>query len=98
MPHIWIEYSANLEAELQLDPLMQAIHEAVVGDGTVFPLAGTRTRAVPVARYRIADGHPDNAFIHVVVNVGHGRSVAEREACGQRTFEVLQKLAAPIMA
>ncbi len=98
MPHIWIEYSANLESRLDLDPLMQTIQDAAVGDGSIFPLAGARTRAVPVARYRIADGHPDNAFIHVVLKVGHGRSLADREACAERTFAALKEATADIMA
>lgn len=98
MPHIWIEYSANIEAELGLDGLMQTVQDAAVGDGSVFPLAGARTRAVPVQRYRIADGHPDNAFVHVVLKVGHGRPLAEREACAKRTFAALQQALAAIMA
>lgn len=98
MPHIWIEYSANLEAELELDTLMQTVQDAAVDDGSIFPLAGARTRAVPVQRYRIADGHPDNAFVHVVLKVGHGRPLADREACAQRTFAALQEALADIRA
>lgn len=98
MPHIWIEYSANLEPDLQLEPLMHTVQDAAIGDGTVFPLAGARTRAVPVQRYLIADGHPDNTFIHVVLKVGHGRPLAEREACATRTFDALRAATAELMS
>ncbi|GAA5235766.1 5-carboxymethyl-2-hydroxymuconate Delta-isomerase [Verticiella sediminum] len=98
MPHIWIEYSANLAPSIDLPAVMAEVQAAAVGDGSVFPLAGARTRAVPVQDYRIADGHPDNAFVHVLLRVGHGRSEAERDALGQRVFATLRKAFAPIMA
>ncbi len=98
MPHIWIEYSANLEGSVDLPELMTAVQAAAIGDGTVFPLAGARTRAVRVDTYRVADGHPDNAFVHVQLKVGHGRPLADREAAAQRTFAALQTALAPVMA
>jgi len=98
MPHIWIEYSANLAPALDVPKLMQTVQDAAVGDGTVFPLAGARTRAVRVEDYRIADGHPDNAFVHVLMKVGHGRDVAERKAAGERTFSALRAALEPVMA
>lgn len=97
MPHIWIEYSANLASDLDLPHAMKTLQDAAIDDGSVFPLAGARTRAVRVDDYRIVDGHPDNAFIHVLLKVGHGRSSDERKVLAERTFAALQTLTAPIM-
>ena len=76
MPHIWIEYSANLDLDTRA--LMRVVQDAAVGDGSLYPLAGARTRALRVDDYLIVDGHPDNAFVHVLLRIGHGRSSALR--------------------
>lgn len=98
MPHIWIEYSANLADSLDLPDLMEKVQTAAVGDGKVFPLAGCRTRAVRVEDYRIVDGHPDNTFVHVTLKVGHGREVDVRDALGKRTFAALEQALERVMA
>jgi len=96
MPHIWIEYSGNLA--LDTDKLMRTVQDAAVGDGSLFPLAGARTRAVRVDDFLIVDGHPDNAFVHVVLRIGHGRSDAQKAALGERVFQALTAALAPVMA
>ncbi|MFY0479252.1 fumarylacetoacetate hydrolase family protein [Achromobacter marplatensis] len=96
MPHIWIEYSGNLKLDTRA--LMRTVQDAAVGDGTLFPLAGARTRALRVDDYLIVDGHPDNAFVHVVLRIGHGRSDAQKAALGERVFQALTAALAPHMA
>jgi 5-carboxymethyl-2-hydroxymuconate isomerase len=39
--------------------------------------------------YRIADGHPDNGFISVVLRIAKGRSVDEKKAVGEALFATL---------
>ena len=82
MPHFIVEYSANLEAEIDIKDLIGAVHDAAIRTG-VFPLKGTRTRAQRHDIYKIADGHTDNAFVHVLARIGHGRSAAVRQQAGQ---------------
>ena len=71
MPHLIVEYSANLEPALDIATLVEALHEAALETG-VFPIGGMRTRAARRDLYRIADGHADNAFIHVQARIGAG--------------------------
>jgi len=81
MPHIVVEYSAGLEYRLNLDDLIAALHGAALQTG-VFPIGGLRTRAYETRHFRIADGHPDNAFVHISLKVGHGRDLETRKrAC-----------------
>ncbi|MGR9089456.1 MAG: 5-carboxymethyl-2-hydroxymuconate Delta-isomerase [Gammaproteobacteria bacterium] len=87
MPHFIIEYSANLDSHIDVAGLVEAVHEAAIETG-IFPLKGLRTRASPRRTYRIADAHPDNAFIHITARIGHGRSVEVRRAAGKAVFEV----------
>lgn len=79
MPHIVIEYSANLESDVAPARLVDALHETALETG-VFPLGGLRTRAERRDVYRVADGDPDNAFVAVVARIGKGRTVETREA------------------
>lgn len=96
MPHIWIEYSANLDLDTRA--LMRVVQDAAVGDGSLYPLAGARTRALRVDDYLIVDGHPDNAFVHVLLRIGHGRSAEQQAALGERVFQALDRALAAEMA
>lgn len=78
MPHQIVEYSSNLEGAIDLRGLVDCLHDAALQTG-IFPLAGLRTRAVRREVYRIADGHPDNAFVHVLLRIRFGRSLDDRE-------------------
>lgn len=97
MPHQIIEYSANLEAELDIDTLVRVLHETAAGIEAL-PIGGLRTRAVGRQHYRIADGHPDNAFINVVLRLAPGRPFEVRKAAGEKLFKVLCEHLEPIYA
>lgn len=87
MAHIVIEYSANLSGRLDLDGFLRAVHEAALATG-VFPIGGIRTRAYEARHYVIADAHPDNAFVHISLKVGHGRDVETRRKACEAIFAV----------
>jgi 5-carboxymethyl-2-hydroxymuconate isomerase len=78
VPHQIVEYSSNLEGVMDVRGLVDCLHAAALETG-IFPLAGLRTRAVRRDVYRIADGHADNAFVHVLLRIRFGRSLADRE-------------------
>lgn len=88
MPHLIVEYSANLDSRVDLSALVQTVHAAALATG-VFPEKGTRTRTARREQYRIADGHPDNAFVHLVIRIGHGRSPETKKRVGTAVFEAL---------
>jgi 5-carboxymethyl-2-hydroxymuconate isomerase len=88
MPHLTIEYSANLEDKMDVQRLVDRIHETALETG-IFPLGGVRTRAEPRKYYRIANGDPRAAYIHMVVRIGPGRDVDTRRNAGERIFGAL---------
>jgi len=90
MPHVVVEYSANLRGRIGPDALIECVHQAALRTG-VFPVGGTRTRAAERPCYRIADGHPDNAFVHVVLRIAHGRDLATRRRVGEEVFGAVCK-------
>ncbi|WP_414474773.1 hypothetical protein [Microvirga sp. M2] len=98
MPHIWVEYSTNLEDGVDIPGLLKTTQNALIGDGTVFPFAGARTRGVPVANYLIVDGHPDNAFVHVLLRIATGRSDEAKKAAASRVFEAVKDFLATTSA
>ena len=89
MPHIVIEYSANLESDVAPQQLVDALHETALKTG-VLPLGGLRTRAERRDVYRVADGDPDNAFVAVIARIGKGRADETREAVAQALMRALE--------
>ena len=85
MPHVVVEYSAGLEERLNLDEFIAALHGAALQTG-VFPIGGLRTRAYACSHCLIADGDPDNAFIHISLKVGHGRDLDTRKRACETIF------------
>ena len=94
MPHLTVEYSANLENQIDILQLVETIHQAALKTG-VFEVAAVRTRAARREYYVIADGHRDNAFVAIAVRVAPGRPPETRKRLGQEIFdaacEFLQK-------
>jgi 5-carboxymethyl-2-hydroxymuconate isomerase len=88
MAHILIEYSANLTGRIDLPRFLEAVHAAALRTG-IFPIGGVRTRAYAAEHYRIADGHPDNAFVHTMLRVGHGREVETRKRACEAIFAAI---------
>ncbi len=90
MPHLIIEYSKNLDRDIDIDELIAELHETAAGIDAL-PMAGIRTRAAAREHYRIADGHADNAFINVTLRIARGRSVEERRGAGETLFAALRR-------
>ena len=97
MPHLIVEYSANLEAELDVPSLVRTVHEAAVATG-VFPLGGIRTRAQRREVYCVADGNPANRFVHLDVKIAAGRPLEVRKRAGDAIFAAVSATLAPIFA
>ena len=88
MPHLIIEYSANLEPDIDIEGLVRAMHEEAVSIEAL-PTGGIRTRAVRRDTFLVADGDPDNGFINVTLRIAKGRPMDVRQATGERLFGVL---------
>jgi len=86
MPHLTVEYSANLKKKIDIQRLVEAVHQAALHTG-VFEVAAVRTRAAGRDHYVIADGHRDNAFVAISVRVAPGRSPETRKRLGQEIFD-----------
>ncbi len=88
MPHFILEYSANLDDDLDLDGLFKALHDTAMETG-VFALGGVRFRAHRCEHYLVADGDPDNAFVHLTARIGRRRDPDVRREIGEQLFNSL---------
>ncbi len=91
MPHFVIEYSANLEPDIDLHAIVDAVHKSAADSG-LFKIGGIRVRTLKHEIYKIADGNPEHAFLHVRANILEGRSVEDRERLGQTTLAAADAL------
>jgi 5-carboxymethyl-2-hydroxymuconate isomerase len=97
MPHVIVEYSANLEAKIRIDQLLQALHETVERSG-IAELAGIRTRAQRREHFRVADNDPANAFMAIYVRVAQGRNLETRQRLADLVFKAASEHLAPVFA
>jgi 5-carboxymethyl-2-hydroxymuconate isomerase len=97
MPHFTIEYSANLDARLDMAEVVETVRKAAVETG-IFPLGGIRVRALRCEHYAIADGATDLGFLAVVARLGEGRDLATRKKAGEHIFKTLSGYLDPVFA
>ncbi|MEI2734300.1 MAG: 5-carboxymethyl-2-hydroxymuconate isomerase [Rhodoblastus sp.] len=97
MPHVIVEYSANLEEDVSARDLVDRIHATIVASG-VFPIGGVRTRAERRDVYAIADCDPGNAFCAVLIRIGRGRDEETRKRVSQAVLATLAEATAEAFA
>ena len=97
MPHFTIEYSANLEARVDIGAVVEVVRKAAVETG-IFPLGGIRVRAVRCEHYAIADGQRQFGFLDMVLRLGEGRDLATRKKAGEHIFKALSAYLDPVFA
>ena len=97
MPHFTIEYSANLDARLDMAKVVEVVRKAAVETG-IFPLGGIRVRAIRCEHFAIADGRPQHGFLDMVLRLGEGRDLATRQKAGEHIFKVLSSHLEPVFA
>jgi 5-carboxymethyl-2-hydroxymuconate isomerase len=97
MPHFTIEYSANLDAQVDMAKAVEVVRKAAVETG-IFPLGGIRVRAVRCEHYAIGDGNPDFAFLDMLLRLGEGRDLQTRQKAGDHIFRALSAYLDPVFA
>ena len=95
MPHLTLEYSANLADEASIGQLCTSLAACLdtqrENDQRVFPLGGIRVRALRCEQYCIADGRLDAAFLHANLKIAAGRSDAAKKATGDALFDAIKQ-------
>lgn len=90
MPHVIVEYTANLKEAVDIRELLRKINVTLISQGETFPIGGIRSRAIELQDYVVADGaNEDDAFVHVSLKIGKGRTKEEKKAACDQVFEVV---------
>jgi 5-carboxymethyl-2-hydroxymuconate isomerase len=87
MPHFTIEYSANLDAEVDMQLFCEELLRAALSTGA-FEIGAVRVRAIRSEHYAIADKDPRNSFIDVSARVAR-RDLALRQKIGEAIFAAM---------
>jgi 5-carboxymethyl-2-hydroxymuconate isomerase len=88
MPHFTIEYSANLDATLDMQSFCEEVRRAALATG-IFETGAVRVRAIRCEHYAIADNDPANSFIDVSARIGARRDLATRKQAGEAIFAAM---------
>ncbi|MFE3603775.1 hypothetical protein [Streptomyces sp. NPDC059142] len=100
MPHIIVEYTPNLAEELDVDTLLDALHETA-RTLEVFPRWGTRTLAMPATAARVGDrpeAGPENGHVQIRLTIAPGRPEEVRSRIADELFATAEKHLEPIAA
>jgi 5-carboxymethyl-2-hydroxymuconate isomerase len=97
VPHFQIDYSANLEAVVDMGALCEAIRARAAAIET-FPMAGIRVRATRVDYVAMADGNAKHGFIDLSVRLREGRPDAVKRDAIEQIFATLKDFMTPAMA
>ena len=97
MPHVIVEYSANLEDRLDMAALCDHLRRTAV-DIEALPTPGLRVRAFRADHVSIADGNPDHGFIDISLRLRAGRSPEVKEDIANRLFDAARAFTAQDMA
>lgn len=97
MPHMAIEYSANLDETVDIQGLCTLVADTILETG-LFEIGAIRVRAFRTEAYAIADRLPQNSFIDMNFRIGKGRSAEEKKRTGEAIIAAVSQRLAPQFA
>lgn len=102
MPHLVVQYTANLEPEAAIGALCKTLAEIIVAQRSagarLFPVGGTRVLAYPTPHFAVADGAADRAFVYLNMRIAGGRERALVAATGEALVAAVRSHFAAILA
>ena len=90
MPHIAIDYSSNVTDLVEIEGLVQRVHEAAMAAG-IFELGSVRTFARQAVAARVGDGAVCNRFVRIDARIAPGRSSDVRQAALVAFFKAAER-------
>ena len=90
LPHMVIDYSANLNARVDMTELCALVSRTILETG-LFEPGAVRVRAFRADAYAIADRLPENGFIDLNFRIGKGRTDEEKKRTGEAIFAAVSE-------
>lgn len=85
MPHLSIEYSANLDTSVDMIEFCRLLSRQIRQTG-LFETGAVRVRAFRAEAYAVADLLPENSFVDMTFRIGRGRTAEEKKSAGDVIF------------
>jgi 5-carboxymethyl-2-hydroxymuconate isomerase len=88
MPHLVLEYSANVPDEPDFRRVLLDLHDALM-ESALFERKDIKSRAVRHDVFAVADGAEDRAFVALSITILDGRPDEVKAALSEAALEVL---------
>ncbi|WP_236183621.1 5-carboxymethyl-2-hydroxymuconate Delta-isomerase [Pseudomonas protegens] len=92
MPHLHMEYTANLP-QLDVDKALLRLNHGLVASGQFSDEFDIKSRAVKVEAFRVGTGIGERGFVHVKLALLSGRSPEVKKQLSEGLLAVLKDLA-----
>lgn len=89
MPHLTLEYTADLPPEIASRELFGRLHHILADVGGI-DIGNCKSRAVGRDVFLTGDGAGEEAYVHLEVRVLEGRAPEARTAMGQGLLEAVR--------
>ncbi|SCK15579.1 5-carboxymethyl-2-hydroxymuconate Delta-isomerase [Vogesella sp. LIG4] len=90
MPHLTVEYSANLQ-QLPAPQLLQRLNDVLLQSGQ-FAGPDIKSRALPLPVFLVGDEPAGHAFVHVKLALLSGRPPEVKKMLSQQLLDALQSV------
>ncbi len=97
MPHVLVEYSANLEEAIDVGSLCGHLRQAAAAIEEI-PMPGVRVRAYRADHHAIADGADGHGFVDISVRLRGGRSDSVKDRVAKQLFAAAREFIDPYMS
>ena len=89
MPHIIVEYAEKIIDSVQINSILQVVHESIAESG-LFKANQIKTRAYPFRTFTNAGG--SEPYIHIQTRIKSGRDADNKKQLGEVVLAGLSKL------
>jgi 5-carboxymethyl-2-hydroxymuconate isomerase len=91
MPHLHLEYTANLP-DLNADVALMRMNNVLVGSGQFGAEFDIKSRAVKLQTFKVGTALAERAFVHVKLAVLSGRSAEIKQQLSESLLAVVKEL------
>ena len=91
MPHLHMEYTANL-TDLNADVALMRLNNTLVGSGQFATEFDIKSRAVKVETFKVGTALAERAFVHVKLALLSGRSAEIKKQLSESLLAVVRDL------
>lgn len=96
MPHLNLEYTANLAEAFDVPSALRGANAALLATGIIDAPEQMKSRATRLNDYRVGNFDDGEGFIHARMHIMAGRSIVQRQQLGQALVTALQSVLAPV--